>query len=540
MHPSSFPPATLSRPAGPGEPIGRVFSAWPTLRGEVFTRLYGEFLQALDRGSLLEFGCLYGLHLDGVGRALGPRYTGTDLGHAVEFASRINPALRFVKSRLRGWELAEIAGRLPDAGLLVVHTRFEVTEDAEDLLAAVLGLGRRGWKILAFIDPVLPRAPEDLTAHYRRRWSVDAFTAWVAAGGGQAQMLGYTQGDYRAVSGTSYCFLLTPAEDPAEEELVEQLAELLPVKVGQRQAPPAEAGEAGAAADDPGLPDPNDILMNLSIPAYLSGRYVENPASLLPERERLLADEAVMARIAEAKRRREPFSLVRLGNGEARVAGYPDFTSPIWLSRSFRNWFGSRAVEGENALIRAHMLAAVVASDLVGIPSGEGSGGDAHWGFARVMLRVYSCMPADGALCRHAFHLTAMKNRFFEDLVRNEPSVSVISPHDLRAPLADGLGVGDVAWYGVPGQAKFFAREGQRPHYPEVFQDIRERLRVRRPGEIFLVGAGPLGKVYCHWVKAAGGIALDVGSVLDVWAGFATRSGFDRLLGDYRMAPREA
>ena len=64
-----------------------------------------------------------------------------------------------------------------------------------------------------------------------------------------------------------------------------------------------------------------------------------------PEMELRLDVDEVASRILEAKRDRRPFSLVRLGNGEGRVLGFPDFVPPTWLARSFRNWFRSRVAE---------------------------------------------------------------------------------------------------------------------------------------------------------------------------------------------------
>ncbi|MDY6885713.1 MAG: hypothetical protein SWL02_18320 [Pseudomonadota bacterium] len=58
----------------------------------------------------------------------------------------------------------------------------------------------------------------------------------------------------------------------------------------------------------------------------------------------------------------------------------------------------------------------------------------------------------------------------------------------------------------------------------EVFPYIMEMLKGRNSkGHVYLVGAGILGKVYCHQIKKSGGIALDVGSVPDVWVGKPSR-----------------
>ncbi|HVT35380.1 MAG TPA: hypothetical protein VHE37_07350 [Nevskiaceae bacterium] len=61
------------------------------------------------------------------------------------------------------------------------------------------------------------------------------------------------------------------------------------------------------------------------------------------------------------------------------------------------------------------------------------------------------------------------------------------------------------------------------PFYPTVFQRIFADIEFDR-GEVFLVGAGMLGKLLCARIRDLGGIAMDVGSIMDHWAGFATRA----------------
>jgi hypothetical protein len=53
-----------------------------------------------------------------------------------------------------------------------------------------------------------------------------------------------------------------------------------------------------------------------------------------------------------------------------------------------------------------------------------------------------------------------------------------------------------------------------------------EQLEAVRPGDAFLVGAGVLGKIYCDEIKARGGVALDIGSILDSWANIPSRDPF--------------
>ena len=56
-----------------------------------------------------------------------------------------------------------------------------------------------------------------------------------------------------------------------------------------------------------------------------------------------------------------------------------------------------------------------------------------------------------------------------------------------------------------------------------VFEQLRLVLPRTTSRRVVLVSAGMLGKIYCHWIKQAGGVAIDIGSAADHWCGYATR-----------------
>jgi hypothetical protein len=74
----------------------------------------------------------------------------------------------------------------------------------------------------------------------------------------------------------------------------------------------------------------------------------------------------------------------------------------------------------------------------------------------------------------------------------------------------------------VPG--KFIETGRAGAHVPDRYAEIRSELVGFAPGTLALVGAGIPGKIYCHWLKEAGCVALDVGSILDAWIGKPSRS----------------
>ena len=67
-----------------------------------------------------------------------------------------------------------------------------------------------------------------------------------------------------------------------------------------------------------------------------------------------------------------------------------------------------------------------------------------------------------------------------------------------------------------------------QPHYPDRYHDVCKIIKdLSQPGVVFLVAAGLLAKIYVYEAKQCGAIALDIGSLADIYAGIDSR-GFDK------------
>lgn len=62
-----------------------------------------------------------------------------------------------------------------------------------------------------------------------------------------------------------------------------------------------------------------------------------------------------------------------------------------------------------------------------------------------------------------------------------------------------------------------------KSNFPDRYHQILDELNVCYKGQVFLIGAGICGKVYCDEVFLQGGIGIDIGAVCDCWLGLATR-----------------
>jgi hypothetical protein len=113
------------------------------------------------------------------------------------------------------------------------------------------------------------------------------------------------------------------------------------------------------------------------------------------------------------------------------------------------------------------------------------------------------CNPEVGFL----FFLDEPRNLFS---ILKDKRICLITCFDNVAPQLRELGF-NVSSIIIPGRNQY--------HF-QMYRKILKRIRRRATScDVFLVGAGSLGRGYSNYIKNHGGIAIDIGQVFDAWAG---------------------
>jgi hypothetical protein len=242
----------------------------------------------------------------------------------------------------------------------------------------------------------------------------------------------------------------------------------------------------------------------------------------------------------------DPFSWIRLGDGEARLlmhlhpalrTALPDREARAVARQIWYVWFGQdieRIPRQDLAAIGKRLEQAIRNADLLGVTSAERLAGDAvHYGFCAGLEAYLTPLLTDQPqkMLSDALLPVMLNERdpFLGSLLRGLDFVGVISPHaDLAERLQRHLGLGTVASYILPGESRLgriSEQENRGMHFPGVYDHILATLSVPRRGAVFLVAGGLLGKIYCDHIRQLGGIALDIGAIADAWMGHNTRGG---------------
>lgn len=231
----------------------------------------------------------------------------------------------------------------------------------------------------------------------------------------------------------------------------------------------------------------------------------------------------VRQRLLEALINGRPTSLVRVGHAEIRLLGFPEFVHPVWASRSLDVCFGNPAVSSVYSELKSDILDSFVTADLLGVPLRQEK--DQHWRHALPLLEFLGVDPSKKVLHSQNIHIDLMTNGVLEELIRTAGEVLLVGCRDLEEKIKTSFGVSNIETVQIPGEAKFV--EISEEHYPSLYPAIKTEIK-KKMKRLVLVGAGLPGNVYCDLARREGAVAIDVGSVMDIWAGANTRTSFDK------------
>lgn len=226
----------------------------------------------------------------------------------------------------------------------------------------------------------------------------------------------------------------------------------------------------------------------------------------------------VFLQVKRAADQGAPYSVIRLGDGEGAFLGYPTITNKRDVDEYLMRWLRTTAVSEADVLHLVNALkAAVKHADVVGLPRSK-----------QLVHRIYRAVPAaieafnlqsESALFTDAaLHRLLNHALLYRPLLHNAPFLGLISCRRIADDLQARFNIRASHWYGVRG-AMEHPGEVETVHYPNGYRELRDKLEVPFPGALFLVGAGAFGKIYCHWIRQRGGVAIDIGSMCDTWAG---------------------
>jgi hypothetical protein len=228
-----------------------------------------------------------------------------------------------------------------------------------------------------------------------------------------------------------------------------------------------------------------------------------------------------------------PFSFIRLGDGEAIISIGPDtlFTPEDSRNRQ-RHWWGEEVPDSVLQSISQELRKSVRNADVLGIPSvyrflrdqSDRTNSLARSSQGRGLLTVL-----------RAVRDLDTDNKLYTDASANIPlfsdlgTITRLAAHARRVVIVSSgsstlvagalANIDSLVHLPIPTHSKTqfnkkYVHEG--PPLPYVYEGVNQELaQLVRPGDLVLVSAGVIGKVFVDTARASGGVGLDIGSAMD-------------------------
>jgi hypothetical protein len=221
---------------------------------------------------------------------------------------------------------------------------------------------------------------------------------------------------------------------------------------------------------------------------------------------------------------KKSFGLLRLGDGEGAILAQDDPSMSRDLQACIQIWFGDQEFQSCDLKdIQSLLNDAIRFVDAIGVPRPTQLSRIPR--YAAVMdfmprdLDIHKILWTDAAI-----HFYLQWSAAIGKLMRMATRVWIIGCRDISSDLQQVTDSPVGQWL-VKGEAQYPGSVVE-PHWRSGFERTMHAIKSHtQPGDLVLIGAGILGKPYVAAAKANGAVALDIGSVIDGWAGIMSRAG---------------
>jgi hypothetical protein len=221
----------------------------------------------------------------------------------------------------------------------------------------------------------------------------------------------------------------------------------------------------------------------------------------------------------------EPCFMLRMGDGEMILANADEKRLDVFCRKQFARTISAEQLETAQIWMRE----AVLNSTILGLPTQRHCEKSRLWNglfeYYRLLEEAFPKQWVPKTYCTINAHFELLQSGGVFSLLSRVEKITIVSPRQVADRIKIRFpNIQHVEYYWIPGEQQYEVVKNRSVDVFGRFADILCSLSSQpRQGELLLFGAGPLGKVLGSCFSRAGGVALDLGSVFDLFVGKKTR-----------------
>ena len=236
----------------------------------------------------------------------------------------------------------------------------------------------------------------------------------------------------------------------------------------------------------------------------------------------LISTETLYDFMAESIKNKKPSSFIRMGDGENIILGFESISSAQEIKWMLHKIFGPYPFTREQIIfLRDSLINACHGANIIGIPPPSHRKLDRRfcW-WDDVLVEKYDLYKNNCEIASSEFHLDFQKKHVYKRLLEHTDKIYCISGRDVKSAIENNFNVECELIRITP---QFSDSNYKVNNHPDLYSGIVSSIKNKAKDNLWFVGAGFYGKSYCNEIKKHGGIAIDIGSVLDAWLGIKSR-----------------
>ena len=214
--------------------------------------------------------------------------------------------------------------------------------------------------------------------------------------------------------------------------------------------------------------------------------------------------------------------MLRMGDGEMRLE------RNMAVDHFSRKEFGRHISEDERTVATKWMRESVLESSILGLPTREHVETSPMWTYLfeyyAIIRREHPDQWIEKVYCSINSHYELFGSGDLFEIFSKVEKIVIVSPRDVVQRMKEKFpNIKEVEYYSLPGEQAYETIKTKENIFTCISK-IRDSIRSKpRGGELLVFGAGPLGKIIGSDFSKAGGVALDLGSLFDMFVGKRTR-----------------
>lgn len=284
-------------------------------------------------------------------------------------------------------------------------------------------------------------------------------------------------------------------------------------------------------------------------PDYVVRAYRKSGLEVIPDP----LDATLIELIIRALQNRTPFSVVRIGEGEAKILSWRAYAETLNLDRysiiihANRHKDNFRITDVWLSVMRDMMMNSILEADMIGCRSLTNTVQHFHSTEDLKERTRNDLRGAVGIFRAVDYMLYLAKRNYFRgkiicsahlyfNILENLEELFLYSTKIIC--ISTEIETVERMRERFPGNEFIHIEVGKQ--YPESLDrfepsflvEVESELPIDLQGVLCLIGAGIWAESYCTWVKRKGGVAIDIGSGFDLLAGRNTRPAHQEFLGE--------